>query len=319
MAQNYVTRAERELLDAAFLSYNTGFMKSLTATTTWSQDYVNRITSVTDTEMHEWLGLVPGFVEMKGERRFRGMRRSRYSLKNKDFEGAGIRLPRNQILDSGVSGLAPMSHVAMQAGFQAAKFPDRRVARLLKLGHTSAREFRCYDGLSFFNAAHPIDGANSSSTFRNYRTSFALTEANFNTAVADITSILDENGEPLGLEVDELLVPPNLRANALIITTAALVANAAGTAGVENINRGLVRPRIISDLAGTSSDNLSWYLTVKGPMRPFVRQVREPITFKMIADLESEHCRLKREVLMGADGREAYGFTLPQLAFKGVG
>jgi phage major head subunit gpT-like protein len=321
MAQNYITVQERRSFDAAFLTYNAAFIKALKNTNSWWTNLAMEVPSNNLTTLHEWLGTVPGFSRWTSTRKFTGLGRFNYALTNEDWEGAGIKLSRNQILDSGENGLAPLAHVAEFGGMQAAKHPDRQVANLMKKGHTSGAAYKGFDGVSFFNASHPVDpNKPGGTTYRNYRTSFGLTQANFETVIAEIMTLPDENGDPLGLEAEELCVPPALRAQALTITQAALIANAAGTAGgLTNINMGVVKPRVIPELAGDSTDNASWYVTVKGPVKPFMRQLRQAAIFRVIAGLDSDHCAMEREVLMGADSREAYGYTLPQLSYKCIG
>lgn len=317
MAQNYVSQTERDTLDAAMLGYRTGFFKGLENAKTWWSGCMQELSSDTEMEEHDWLGAVPGFTEWKGARKFTALGRFKYRLTNRDWEGAGIKLPRNKILDGAGRGLAPIAHSARQAGRQAAKFPDRQCAMLMKNGHLNQRAFRCYNGQPYFSATHPIDPNNAGAgTFRNYRTAFALNEANLNAAIAEFMAMPDENGDVLGIAPVHLWVAPALRSQALLLLTAETVPNTLGTAPQTNINRGALQPHIIPELAGADT---TWILTADEEIKPFLRQVRQRAMWKEIAGLDSQHCALHKEVLLGADSREEYGFTLPQLAYKCVG
>lgn len=317
MAQDIIGPNARALYDLAYVHYETGFLKSLTNTKTWWQKLAMEMPSSSGTEVHEWLGNVLGFTQWKSERRFRSLGRNKYALANKDWEGAGTAIPRNAILDG---ALATFANTFKMAGVQIAKFPDRQVADLMKNGHTAGADYKCYDGQPFFSTSHPVDTASAGAgTFGNYLTGTALTSPNLNAGLATFATLPDENGDVLGLAPNILAVPPALRATALEIVKSTTITNSGNTAGVTNINQDIVEVMVIPELAGSSSDNKSWYLIYSGEMMPFIRQVRTAAMFLEIAGIDSEHCRMNKEVLLGADAREAYGYTLPQFASKFVG
>ena len=317
MAQQVIGPAARATYDLAYTNYRVGFFNALTNTKTWWSRFAMEMPSDTGVEVHEWLGNVAGFQQWKSERRFRALGRNKYALINKDWEGAGTAIPRNAILDG---KLATYAQTFRMAGVQIAKFPDRQIADLMKNGHTAGADYKCYDGRPFFDASHPVDTSDGSrGTFSNYTTGRTLTSANLNTGIAEFSTLPDENGEVLGLAPNVLVVPPALRATALELVKSTTITNAGNTAGVTNVNLDVVDPIVIPELAGDATANKSWYLGYVGEIMPFIRQVRMAAIFEEICGLDSEHCKLKKEVLLGADAREAYGYTLPQLMMKFVG
>lgn len=72
-----------------------------------------------------------------------------------------------------------------------------------------------------------------------YKSSAALTPANFEAAYAAMCSQTADGGRPLGIRPTVLVVPPNLRTAALDITKADRRAN-----GASNVNAGLVEPLV---------------------------------------------------------------------------
>lgn len=312
MAQDLTlsTRAQ-----AAFYGFSARFQTGMRTAPSWWQRFATEIPSDTEREIHAWLELIPGFAEWKDERKFHAVGSADYSLLNKDY-AAGMRLPRNKVLDD---KLGLYGQNAEMLGMQAAKFPDRMCADRLKNGHTSGADYKCFDGQAFFSTAHPksVNGQ-VSGTFSNYRTSTALTPANFAAIYAAMQAFPGPDGEVMGITPTRLSVPPALRTTALEIASSAavIIANAAGTAAASNVNAGVVEVEVIPELAGADT---TWYLGCHSwPIQPLIVQVRQQPGFDEIAGLQSEHCKVNKELLYGADGRYAFGYSFPHLMIKCV-
>jgi phage major head subunit gpT-like protein len=312
MAQDLTlsTRAQ-----AALYGFSTRFQTGMRTSPSWWRRFATEIPSDSEREIHAWIELIPGFTKWKDERKFHSIGSADYSLLNEDY-AAGIRVPRNKVEDD---KLGLYAHNAEMLGMQAAKFPDRQCALLLKNGHTAAAAYKCYDGKPFFATDHPksVNGQ-VSGTFSNYRTSLALTPANFNTAYAAMQAFPGPDGEVMGITATRLSVPPALRATALEIAdnAALIIGNAGGTAAASNVNAGLVEVEVIPELAGADT---TWYLGCHSwPIQPLIVQVRQMPGFDEIAGLQSEHCKLKKELLYGSDGRFAFGYSFPHLMIKAV-
>lgn len=299
---------------AAFYGFSTRFRMGLKKAPVFWPAVATQIPSDTETEIHAWLEIIPGMKRWTDERHFHSLGSVDYSLTNGDWD-TGFAVPRNKVRDDRI-GL--YGNNAEMLGEQAAKWPDVQIADRMKNGHTSGVAYKCFDGVSFFNAAHPISvNTQVSGTFRNLRTSFALTEANFNAAYAEMQSIPGPDGQPLGVTPTHLVGPPALRATILEITKAGLIVASSGTASKENVNQGVVEPLIIPELAGADAD---WYLlALGGVVKPFIFQIREQPGFDEIAGFDSHHCKMEKELLYGTDARGEFGYSFPHFAFKGRG
>lgn len=307
-----------ELLDAAFQNFDTRFRAGLKAGNAWWSMLATLLTSDTEEEVHSWLQMVPGFEEWITERNTSAAALSGYRLKNKDFN-RDVKVPRNKLADDKLNVFGPIFE---QLGMHAAKFGDRRVARLMKNGHDATNpESICFDEKPFYATNHPVDpNRPGAGTFSNYLTGTSLTKANFEAVLTRIAEFTLEDGEPLGLMATELSVPMALRATALEIVEAGIIQSSSTNAGVTNVNQGVVRVRVIPELSGTTSDNKSWYVSVADqPIKPFIFQLREAIRLGILFGLDSEHCKKKKEVVFGAEGRAAFGYSFPQLSVKCVG
>lgn len=307
-----------ELVEAAFQNFDTRFRAGIKMGAPWWSLVATLLTSDTEEEVHSWLQLVPGLAEWVTERNTSSAALSAYRLKNRDFN-RDVKVPRNKLADDKLGVFGPIFE---QLGMHAAKFGDRRIARLMKIGHDAAQpEAICFDGKPFYAADHPIDpNRPGAGTFENYLTGKTLTKANFEEVLVRMSEFTMEDGEPLGLMATDLTVPMALRATALEVVEAAIVQSASTNAGVTNVNQGVVRVKVLPELSGTASDKKSWYVSVcDQPIKPFIFQLREAIKLAILFGLDSEHCKKTQEIVFGAEGRAAFGYSFPQLSFKCVG
>lgn len=301
-------------LDAAFQNFDTRFRRGLKGSAAWWQALATLLTSDTEEEVHSWLQQIPGLAEWITERNGSTVAASEYKLKNRDFN-RDVKVPRNKFLDDKLGLYAPIFE---QLGMQSAKFADRQIARLMRRGHIDEATSRCWDGKPFYATDHPVDANRAAAgVFGNYLVNTDLTEANFNDVLRRISEFTLEDGEPLGLTPTLLTVPGSMRAKALKVVKASIVED--GGAGVTNINQGALEVRVIPELAGDATDNKSWYVSVADqPIKPFIYQLRQAIVLALVFGPDSEHCKKNKELVYGAEGRAAFGYSFPQLSFKCV-
>lgn len=76
-----------------------------------------------------------------------------------EFANSGLKLLRSQLEDTDGNGLELGSAWVRQATMKGAYWPQKQIARLLINGTGTTRV--AYDGLSFFNAAHPYNPKNT--------------------------------------------------------------------------------------------------------------------------------------------------------------
>lgn len=133
------------------------------------------------------------------------------------------------------------------------------------------------DGVALFSTAHPNGPSGNQSNLG----TTALSQSSFNTGYVAMTSFLRENGEPFNVTPKYLVTGPKLRQTGLEITASdirgASYANDGleagtriGSAGISNVNNGIVQYVLDPRLVGTQDDY--WYILgeTAGGMKPLV-------------------------------------------------
>jgi phage major head subunit gpT-like protein len=145
---------------------------------------------------------VPKLREWLGDRQFNNLAEYVYSLTAKNYEDS-IEVLREAILED---NLGIFTDSLNKLGRQARKHTDDLIVSLLQNGQTSL----CYDGQYFFDTDHPaVKGASGSQV--NYSASgMPLTRANVAAVRATMMSYTGDDGRPLGVRPNMLIVPPAL-------------------------------------------------------------------------------------------------------------
>lgn len=192
----------------------------------------------------------------------------------------------------------------------------RMIAALITSGHNAAN--KSYDGVSFFNAAHPNDDG---TTQRNYRTGFSLTGENFDAVVQEMQEYKDHRGEPLDITPTHIVVGPKLRAtarNLFQVTTdfagsnpdAAAVTSNAGSNPYFGAVTVIVDPYITDE---------SWTVVdTSKALKPFVLQDADDLEMQVIDSNDAEYVINNDGYFYGTRARWGVGYGFWQLAFKSV-
>lgn len=203
----------------------------------------------------EWLLTTAGIEKLdKGSMAFENLATQSHEITHEDF-GKGLKISRNQFEDDEFGFAADWS---AHQGVNVVLLPQVLATNAIKANITG------YDGLSFYNAAHPINpmiGA-SGGTYSNVLTGSALTVDNFALACARLESFVAPNGKTRGLKAKYLRVPPALKKIALEITQAKQI-NA--TENVIATNYG-VKVIIAPELSAASGgSDTTWYVGTDMP------------------------------------------------------
>lgn len=123
----------------------------------------------------------------------------------------------------------------------------------------SATDGFIYDGLPWFDTAHPQSPTVTTTTYSNHTASLALSDTNLKTALIafESTNAKDGRGQRIVNRPDALIVPPGLQYTALGLLESA---NVAGTAN----NDKNTLPRLEVIVHPYLSDSDAWYLCTKG-------------------------------------------------------
>lgn len=292
-------------LNAVFLNLRTEFNRAFDGAPTQWQSVAMRAPSTGAQNDYKWLADFPRMRKWIGDKTIKALAAFSYTIVNDDWE-ATVEVDRNHIEDDTLGIYRPQ---AQMAGYSARQLPDEIVFELLDKGFINL----CFDGQYFFDVDHPVGTASVSN-----KGTAALTIATQAGAVASLGAgrtamrkFKDEEGRPLNVRPDTLVVPP-----ALEDIANALMTNERLEDGKANLYKGtltvVVEPRLTSDTA--------WYLLdTSKPVKPLIYQERKAPTFVQQTDPQADNVFMRKKYKYGAEARAAGGYGFWQLAFGSTG
>ena len=171
-------------------------------------------------------------------------------------------------------------------------------------------ETPCYDGKSFFNTDHKV----GKTAFSN-RSNKPLTLASYEEARSSMMSLTNDEGTPLNIVPNLLVVPPALEGIARSILKSELVAGANTT--VSNVWKDTADVLVVPGLAGHPK---KWFLMqTTGAIKPLIWQVRENAEFQGMTNPDSENVFMLNKYVYGTRARGNAGFAFWQLAWGSTG
>ncbi len=256
------------------------------------------VPSNTSFNTYAWLKRIPEMREWLGARVIENLSLHDYTLINRKFE-LTVGCPTTDIKDD-MLGLFS-SRMKMMA--RSAKFmPTRLVLDALLVGEVDLT----FDGQPFFDTAHPLNLAGVQSNLG----TAALTGANWDATRATMRSYVGEDGRPLAVNPNLLVVPPQLELAANEILTAER-----GASGSTNVQKGQATVLVVPELA--ADDTNDWYvMDTTAAIKPLIYQDREPVTMTTLTNMTDPNVFHLDEFLWGVQGRGAAGYGPWWLAFK---
>lgn len=301
-------------LDALRTTFSLAFQQAYDATTPWYDTVATEIPSASKSNTYGWLAQQVTLREWLGPREVLNLAEHRAELLNKSYEGT-IEVDRDDIEDDNLGIYQAM--LVPQLGQATKKHPDQLIKALLQ--SNSGAGPTVFDGKSLFADDHPDFDSKNPGTYDN-SFGLTLTADNFNAVWSTMTAYKGENGQPLGVMPNKLIVPPQLKKVAQTImqsTTYALpVTNVAGSENVaagtvDNVLRGWAEVEVLPELA---NDPTTWYLadTTK-PIKPLIYQLRRAPNFVSRVNPDDPKVFDSKKFTYGVEYRCAVGATLPFL------
>lgn len=260
-------------------------------------------------QKYGWLGSVPPMREFVDERRTQGLSAYAVSIEDKVFEST-IAVERRAIEDDQLDlirlRVRDMAH-------RIAQHRHQMVIEALAGGFTA----QSYDGVSFFNTAHPLPGG---STYSN-RTTDVLNATNLGTAISTMMTVPDDHGTPLGIVPDTLVVGPKQMWTALELVESPVVVDMSGDPrpSYGNVFHGRLKVVVSPFLRGASDDY--WFLLdTKRPIRGLILQQRSdvPVEFTAMESANSDSGFMRDRFHYGVRARYNVGYGLWQTAYGAV-
>lgn len=210
------------------------------------------INTTTPVQKYAWLGSSPLVQEFLDERKPNGMVENNYQIEDKTFE-ASIAVDRRAIEDDQYD----MIRVRIrELAERIAEHQHKMVIQAMVNGFTALG----YDGVSFFNTAHPVSPGSAYSN----RSTNGLDSINLQAAMNSMMLTPDDRGEPIGIVPDTLVVGPKLQWNAIELIESPVVvyrgnnSDTSSSTSYKNVFEGKLRLVVSPYLRGASDDY--WYL-----------------------------------------------------------
>lgn len=292
-------------IQAAFVGLNTIFNNAFGAAPSVWDKIAMKVPSTTGQNDYAWLSAFPKMRKWVGEKAVKSLEAFKYTITNVPFE-ATIAVRRDDLEDDNLGIYGPQ---AQMAGFSAKQWPDELIMELVNGAFANA----CYDGQYFCDTDHVVAGASVSNkgTVALSVATQAAVIASYGAARTAMMSFKDDEGRPLNITPEVLLVPPALEAIAL-----AIVNNDRLDDGKANPYKGTAR--VVVDARLTSAT--AWFLLdTSKPVKPFIFQERKAPVFVSQTSEENDDVFNKAEFKFGAEARGNAGYGLWQLAYGSTG
>lgn len=287
-------------LEAAYTGFKTVFQRAYDGAATSLRNLAVVVPSSARQEEYKWLGQFPGLREWIGERVVKDLSVDGFVIKNRDFE-ATVSVDRNDIEDDAIGLYRPMIE---QLAESAKQHPDELIFDLLVKGFTSL----CFDGQNFFSASHP----NGKLAAWSNTSADVLSATTYQDARAQMMSLVNDEGRPLRILPNFLIVPPQMEGLARQILRADKSAN-----GETNIWKDSADVIVAPELAANPT---YWFLAdLRHAAKPFIFQTRREPQFVALDQLADENVFMRKEYVYGVDYRGNSGYGLPHLIFGSTG
>lgn len=294
-----------------FISLKTSFNNAFGAVKPVWTDIAMKVTSTSGSNDYKWLSRFPKMQRWVGDKKLKALEAFKYVITNEDFE-ATVEVDRNDIEDDEIGFYSTQ---AQSAGASSAELPDELVFEAVNGAFTNI----CFDGQFFCDVDHPVknpvtglvESVSNKSAVALSAASLAAAQASLGAAKTAMGKFKDDEGRPLNVTPNVLLVPVALEETANLLYTAKEFAP-----GVPNPYVGkykpVASPRLTSDTA--------WFLldTTK-VVKPFVYQERKAPVFVSQTDMQSDDVFTRKKYKFGAEARAAAGYGFWQTCFGSTG
>lgn len=300
----------KESVGNLFISLKTTFNNAFAAAPSVWEKLAMKVPSTTGQNDYAWLSKFPRMRKWVGEKNIKSLEAFKYTVVNDDFE-ATVEVDRNDMEDDNLGIYGPQ---AQMAGESAKQLPDEIVFGLVN----NAMITNCYDGQYFIDVDHPVkqlDGTILSVSNKGTAVlscaSLALAQGSLGAAEVVMMQFKDDEGRPLNVKPNILLVPPALKATANTLMTADQL-----EVGKPNPYKGTYE--VVVD--GRLTSNTAWFLldTTK-PVKPFIYQERKAPVFVQQTDPQADDVFSRKKFKFGAEARAAGGYGFWQLAYGSNG
>lgn len=295
----------KSVLGDVFTNLKATFHKAFDAAPSQWQKIAMLVPSGSSQNDYSWLSEFPRMRKWVGDKVVKALEAFKYTIVNDNWE-ATVAVKRDDIEDDNLGTYAPR---AQSAGYSAKTLPDEIVFDLPDKGFESL----CYDGQYFFDTDHPVGKTSVSNkgTVAFDISTLAAAKASYGAARTVMRKFKDEDGRPLGVKPNVLLVPPALEDDAKALMTVDKLED-----GKPNIYKGTAEV-VVGDYL--TSDTAWFLLDTTRPVKPFIYQERKKPVFVQQTDMNADDVFSRAIFKFGAEARAAGGYAFWQMAWGSTG
>jgi phage major head subunit gpT-like protein len=302
-------------LEFLFKQADMRYGQLLAATPTWNGQIATEMPSSSRQVTYGWLARIPIMRKWLGERQIHALATHSRTVTNEKFELTDS-LSVDDVEDDQF-GLFNMNLSFMAA--QAAKWKDQMIAQLLR----DATSITGYDGKAIYATDHPVNGGDVSggptgTAQSNLNLNKALTYDNYVAARAQMMSFVGEDGQPLGVVPNLLVVPPQREGDAKLILEADFLSGiqANTTAPQANTYKGSAKILVVPELA--DKPNNWWLLDTTKVVKPYLLQIRNNPQFTYLTNPSDSNVFFQDRFIYGCKARGAAAETVWFLSLAGT-
>jgi phage major head subunit gpT-like protein len=290
-------------LQALQTSFSTIFGAAFKRRTTPLKDRLAMtVSSTTKTSTYGWMSPLFAMRKWIGPRVVQNLRANTYMIENDPYE-ATMAVDRDNIEDD---QLGLFNTRVEELAYVGSRLPDQLILEALNNGASTTLGLG-FDGLANFSASHTLDPAGVQSNL----VAANLTPAGWAFVRSTMQSFTGENGEPLGVNPNLVVIPPEYEFAAKHIFKSALT-HGGGT----NVQAGEAEYLVVPELAGTTD----WYaFDTSQPIKPFIFQLRKPVQLVSKTAVTDDNVFWQKEFVWGVDGRAGVGYGPWFLGIKSTG
>ena len=299
-------------LEALFVSFQARYQDFYQQVPTYLDRLATTIPVTTEILRLPWMGRLLPMRKWIGDRQVNSAALKFYDIVPELYETT-FGLNKSKIDDDQWGFFA--NNILPQMAMQTRKWPDYTMVEWILANKLWS------DGFQFFDTGRPVNVDDSSKgTYDNDYPTTPLTLNNYIAVRQAMMALFGEDGKSLNIMPNLLIVPPQLEAQALHITTSELIApgtfsnETTQVGSITNIMRNTAQVLVIPEL---SSAPATWYLAdTSKPVKPFVWALREAPSFALRVDPRDPVVFDRNEYLFGARARGAAGGGFPFLVSR---
>lgn len=267
-----------------------------------------------DQETYPWLGSVAQMQEWKDERVPKNLLEHHFTVVNKSWEGT-IAVDRDEIEDE---KYGQTTIKVRQLAEEARRFVGSMLFTLLDQGNTTTgsgiytgMSTACYDGNAFFSAAH----SEGLSGTQNNIAAVALNRANLQAAITSMMVLLDDQGKPVNVQPDLLVVHPSDQwvAKELLNSTYFPEGGSEGASLGAKVANNVLKGSLGLYITPYITSGRWFVFDTTRIVKPLLLQIRRKIAFDSVTKGYEQFMRKK--LFFGTDWRGQAAFGMWQYAY----